>query len=158
MTGSSNVERSIDVSITRVSGSSVIGSWPKTRAAILVIGRRAFGGGERGIRERPESQIIDLQMLTIQIDVANPTNPGICVQICYSSLQQHRRPTHATRGGFRVAATFTRLRISSEQRSWLFGSHLARSQAGTTSARGCYQSRRLLLPCASRQNVPTRAV
>src|SRR5215471_10708925 len=52
---------------------------------------------------------------------------------------------------------FTTLPYSFEPRSRLFGSHLARSQAGTTSVRGCYRSRRLLLPCASRRNAPTRA-
>src|SRR5215472_14956409 len=53
--------------------------------------------------------------------------------------------------------TFTTLPYSFEPRSRLFGSHLARSQAGTTSARGCYRSRRLLPPYASRRNAPTRA-
>src|SRR5262245_39807217 len=52
---------------------------------------------------------------------------------------------------------FTTLPYSFEPRSRLFGSHLARSQAGTTSVRGCCRSRRLLLPCASRQNAPTQA-
>src|SRR5215470_4256186 len=51
----------------------------------------------------------------------------------------------------------TTLPYSFEPRSLLFGSHLARSQAGTASARGCYRSRRLLLPYASRRNAPTRA-
>ena len=46
---------------------------------------------------------------------------------------------------------------SFKPRSRLFGSHLARSQAGTTSARGCYRSRRSLLPYALRRNAPTRA-
>ena len=54
-------------------------------------------------------------------------------------------------------ATFTTLPYSFESRSRLFGSHLARSQAGTTSARGCYRSRRSLLPYALRRNAPTRA-
>ena len=40
---------------------------------------------------------------------------------------------------------FTTLPYSFEPRSRLFGSHLGRSQAGTTSVRGCYRSRRLLL-------------
>src|SRR5262249_22458970 len=55
------------------------------------------------------------------------------------------------------SATFTTLAYSFEPRSRLFGSHLARSQAGTTSARDCYRSRKLLLPYASRRNAPTRA-
>ena len=54
-------------------------------------------------------------------------------------------------------ATFTTLPYSFEPRSRLFGSHLVRSQAGTTSVRGCYRSRRSLLPYASRRNAPTRA-
>src|SRR5262244_1362568 len=53
-------------------------------------------------------------------------------------------------------ATFTTLPYSFEPRSRLFGSHLARSQAGTTSVRGCYRSRRPLLPYASRRNAPAR--
>jgi hypothetical protein len=58
----------------------------------------------------------------------------------------------------RFATFTTRTRpYSFEPRSQLFGLHLARSQAGTTSARGYYQSRRLLLPYASRRNAPTRA-
>jgi hypothetical protein len=54
-------------------------------------------------------------------------------------------------------ATFTTLPYSFEPRSRLFGSHLTRSQAGTTLVCGCYRSRRLLHPCASRRNAPTRA-
>jgi hypothetical protein len=54
-------------------------------------------------------------------------------------------------------ATFTTLPYPFEPRSRLFGSHLTRSQAGTTLVRGCYWSRRLLHPCASRRNAPTRA-
>src|SRR5262252_8829223 len=57
----------------------------------------------------------------------------------------------------REVATFTTLPHSFEPRSRLFGSHLARSQAGTTSVHGCYPSRRPLLPYASRRNAPTRA-
>src|SRR6516162_2405156 len=59
--------------------------------------------------------------------------------------------------GIERFATFTTLPYSVEPRSRLFGSHLARSQAGTTWVHGCYRSRRLLLPYASRRNVPTRA-
>src|SRR5262249_60273966 len=57
----------------------------------------------------------------------------------------------------REVAIFTTLPFSFELLSRLFGSHLARSQAGTTSERGCYRSRSLLLPYASRRNAPTRA-
>src|SRR5215467_1319572 len=56
--------------------------------------------------------------------------------------------------GWRFSTT---LPCSFEPRSRLFGSHPTRRQAGTTSVRGCYRSRRLLLPYASRRNAPTRA-
>src|SRR5215469_829052 len=57
---------------------------------------------------------------------------------------------------FAAFATLS-LPCSFEPRSRLFGSHLARIQAGTTSVRGCCRSRRLLLPYASRRNAPTQA-
>src|SRR5215472_12124999 len=56
----------------------------------------------------------------------------------------------------RKARGFTMLPFYVVPRSRLFGSHQARSQAGTTSVRGCYRSRRWLLPYASRRNALTR--
>src|SRR5262249_17433173 len=72
-------------------------------------------------------------------------------------LIEDRPPRDGLSGMERKFATFTTLPYSFELRSRLFGSHLTRSQAGTTSVRGCYRSRRLLLPYASRRNAPTRA-
>src|SRR5262245_53423418 len=54
-------------------------------------------------------------------------------------------------------ATFTTQPYSFQPRWRLFGSHLARSEAGTTSVRGCYRSRRLLLPYDSPRTAPTQA-
>src|SRR5215813_10718715 len=81
----------------------------------------------------------------------------------YSSLEQSRavsykdRPPRDGLSRMERFATFITLPFSVEPRSRLFGSHPARIQAGTTSVRGCYRSRRLLLPYASRRNAPTRA-
>src|SRR5262245_20438228 len=72
-------------------------------------------------------------------------------------LIEDRPPRDGLSGIKRKFATFTMLPYSFEPRSRLFGSHLTRSQAGTTSVRGCYRSRRLMLPYASRRNAPTRA-
>ena len=78
-------------------------------------------------------------------------------------IQEFLRSIHASlaAGLLRIErfAAFATLSLpcSFEPRSRLFGSHLARSQAGTTSVRGCYRSQRLLLPYASRRNALTRA-
>ena len=74
-----------------------------------------------------------------------------------AGLMEKDRPPRGGLSRIKGFVNFTTLPFSVELRYQLFGSHLTRSRAGTTLVRGCYRSRRLLLPYASRRNVPTRA-
>ena len=87
---------------------AAFGDWAKRRLFYANWRESSVYGGERGIRESAGSQIIDLQMLTIQVNLAIRSIPGICVQICYSSVERQETVRTAYRGGFLKCQTMLR--------------------------------------------------